>query len=274
MVGMQARRSRSALTRLVVSLSLVFFACSGFAERVEDLPKPTNWVADFAHVLSPQTAARVDSLCGQLSHSKANAQIQVVTVRSLDGDDIADFTNRLEEKWKIGKKGQDRGIVMLFAIQDHKRRIEVGYGLEGILPDAKVGDIGRSMVPALKAADYDRAVTTGVVEIANVITADAGISLQDQPQAQPQRQQYERREPHHTSLIGLIFRIGFVVLVLVFFGARGLFGFGLGMLFGGGGRWGGGGGGGWGGGGGGGGGGGYDGSGGGESGGGGASGDW
>jgi uncharacterized protein len=164
---------------------------------------------------------------------------------------------------------------MLFAIQDHKRRIEVGYGLEGILPDAKVGDIGRSMVPALRAADYDRAVTSGVVQIANVISADAGITLQDSQPVQPQRP-YVRREPAHVSLIGILFRVGIIVLILVFLGVRGLFGFGLGMLFGGGGRWGGGGGwgggdgGGWGGGGG----GGFDGSGGGDSGGGGASGDW
>jgi len=244
---------------------------------VEDLPKPTNWVADFANVLSPETAARLDSLCGNLSHSKANAQIEVVTVRSLDGDDIDDFTSRLEEKWHIGKKGSDRGVVLLFAVQDRKRRIEVGYGLEGILPDAKVGDIGRSMVPELRAGDYDGAITKGVVQIANVIGADAGVSVQSQ--APRPQQQLVRREPSHMSLIGLIFRIGLVVLVLVFLGARGLFGFGLGMLFGGGSRWGGGGwggggGSGWGGGDGGGGGGGFDGSGGGESGGGGASGDW
>ena len=248
-----------------MSLTLALSAISGHAERVEDLPKPTNWVADFAHVLSPATVARLDSLCGQLSHSKTNAQLEVVTVQTLDGDDVSDFSNRLEERWKIGKKGSDRGILMLFAIKEHKRWIEVGYGLEGILPDAKVGDIGRSMVPALRAADYDRAVTTGVVGIANVIATDAGVSLQNQPDRQP-----VRREQRHGSSIGLIFRIILVVLVLLFLGARGLFGFGLGMLFGGGSRWGGGGGGG----GGGGSGGGFDGSGGGESGGGGAGGDW
>ena len=76
---------------------------------------------DPAHVLSPDASARIDSLCGNLSHSKANAQIEVVTIKSLDGDDAADFANRLEERWKIGKKGADRGILMLFAIQDHKR---------------------------------------------------------------------------------------------------------------------------------------------------------
>ena len=148
---------RGWIPALLLSLTVVFSALSAVAERVEDLPKPTDWVADFAHVLSPETVQRLDALCGQLSHSKTNAQIQIVTVKTLDGDDTADFANRLEERWKIGKKGSDRGILMLLAVQDRKRWIEVGYGLEGILPDAKVGDIGRSMVPALQARDYDRA---------------------------------------------------------------------------------------------------------------------
>jgi uncharacterized protein len=273
---MQASRSRSVSTWLFLSLALLFSSFAApyaRAERVEDLQKPTNWVSDFAHVLSPEATARIESLCGSLSHSKANAQIQVVTIRTLDGDDIDDFTSRLEEKWHIGKKGQDRGVLMLFAIQDRKRRIEVGYGLEGILPDAKVGDIGRSMVPQLKAGDYDGAVTKGVVQIANVIGADAGVSVQQQAPAQPQ--QFARPAPRHGSGLGFVFFIVIIVLVVLLLGGRGALGFILGMLFsGGGGGWGGGGGG-WGGGdSGGGGGGGYDGSGGGESGGGGASGDW
>lgn len=271
---MLVRRLRSAvggwIPALLLSLIVLLSALPAVAERVEDLPKPTDWVADFAHVLSPDAVQRLDALCSELSHSKTNAQIQIVTVKTLDGDDAADFANRLEERWKIGKKGSDRGILMLLAIEDRKRWIEVGYGLEGILPDAKVGDIGRSMVPALQARDYDRAVTGGVVQIANVIATDAGISLQDQGMPQ---QRTVRREQRHGSAIGVIFRIILIVLVLLFLGARGLFGFGLGMLFGGGGRWGGGG---WGGGGGGwgGGGGGFDGSGGGQSGGGGAGGSW
>ena len=278
---MIVRRLRSGfggwIPALLLSLTFAFSASCVLAEKVEDLPKPTDWVADYAHVLSPGAVQQIDSLCGQLSHSKANAQIQIVTVKTLDGDEVADFANRLEERWKIGKKGQDRGILMLLAIQDHKRWIEVGYGLEGILPDAKVGDIGRAMVPALRAGNYDRAVTGGVVQIANVIAADAGVQIGDQAERRP-----VRRQEHRGSAIGTIFKIILIVLVLLFLGARGLFGFGLGMLFGGGGCWGGGGwgGGGWGGGGGGGwgggggGGGGYDGGGGGSSGGGGAGGSW
>jgi uncharacterized protein len=271
---MLVRRSRSAFSLLVsalllipaLSLTFALSAIPGFAERVEDLPKPTDYVSDFAHVLSPEAVARLDRLCGQLDHSKTDTQIAVVTIKTLDGDDVSDFANRLEEKWKVGKKGSDRGILMLLAIQDHKRWIEVGLGLQGILPDARIGDIGRLMVPALKRADYDGAVTTGVVQIANVVAADAKVSLQDSDPDQPNpSRSMVRREPQHTSHIGLIFRLILIVLVLLFFGVRGLFGFGLGWFMGGGGR------GGWGGGGG---GSGFGGFGGGESDGGGAGGDW
>ncbi|HTJ29756.1 MAG TPA: TPM domain-containing protein [Acidobacteriaceae bacterium] len=277
---MIVRRLRSGfgcwIPALLLSLALVLGSLPAHGEKVEDLPKPTDWVADFAHVLSPGAVQQIDSLCGQLSHSKANAQIQIVTVKTLDGDEASDFANRLEERWKIGKKGQDRGILMLLAIQDHKRWIEVGYGLEGILNDAKVGDIGRSMVPALRAGDYDRAVIGGTVQLANVIAADAGVQIGDQAQQRP-----VRRAPRHGAGGGFVFVI-IIILVFLFLGGRGIFGFLLGMLLGGGGRWGGGGwgggGGGWGGGGGGwgggGGGGGYDGGGGGSSGGGGAGGSW
>ncbi len=132
---------------------------AALAERVQDLPKPTDYVSDYAHVLSPEAIARLDSLCAQLDHSQANAQIAIVTVHNLDGDDAADYANQLEDKWKMGRKGSDRGALVLLAVDDHKYRIDVGYGLEGILPDGKVGDIGREMVPYLRASDYDSAVT-------------------------------------------------------------------------------------------------------------------
>jgi uncharacterized protein len=277
---MQDRRSRSAFSfrapAIVLGLTLLLLAvqCSvpGRAERVEDLPKPTDYVSDYAHVLSPGTVEQLGRLCGQLDHSKTNAQVAIVTIHTLDGDDLSDFANRLEEKWKVGKKGSDRGILMLFAIQDRKRWIEVGYGLEGILPDAKVGDIGRAMVPALRQGNYDSAITTGLVQVANVIAADAKVTLQDQPASQSMQAPPQRHRGG--SPIGFFI---IVFLILLFLGGRGLLGFGLGWFLGGmgGGGFGGGG---WGGGGGNSGGGsggdGFSGFGGGESGGGGAGGDW
>ena len=107
------------------------------AERVEDLPQPTDYVSDFAHVLSPEAIARLDSLCAQLDHSEANAQIAVVTIHTLDGDDPADFANALEDKWKMGKKGSDRGVLVFLAVDDHKYRIEWATGWKAFCPTAR-----------------------------------------------------------------------------------------------------------------------------------------
>jgi len=131
------RRTYSIAFRLLVAVSLAVSLTAAFAERIQDLPKPTDYVSDNANVLSPEAIARLDRLCGELDHSQANSQIAIVTIHNLDGDDAADYANQLEDKWKMGKKGSDRGVLVLLAVDDHKYRIEVGYGLEGILPDGK-----------------------------------------------------------------------------------------------------------------------------------------
>ena len=126
---------------------LSIFVTSAVAESVHDLPKPTDYVSDDAHVLSSDAIALLDRMCGELDHSQANAQVAILTVHSLDGDDAADYANQVEDLWRMGKKGSDRGVLILLAVGEHKYRIDVGYGLEGILPDGKLGDIGRAMVP-------------------------------------------------------------------------------------------------------------------------------
>jgi len=166
-------------------------------------------------------------------------------------------------------------VLILLAVRDHQRRIEVGYGLEGILPDGKLGDIGREMVPQLRANDFDGAVTLAVDEVAQVIAADAKVTLDEEPAmaARPMQQQHPGVGQVILIIIVLIFFGGFFILrLLMSFGM--LFGgWGRGPWIGGGGGWGGGGG--FGGGGGGGGGGsGFGGFGGGSFGGGGAGGSW
>jgi uncharacterized protein len=214
-------RIHFAVFGLLIAALVSISATAALAERVEDLPQPTDYVSDYAHVLSPQAVARLDSLCAQLDHSKTNAQVAVVTIHTLGGDDSADFATRLFSQMKIGAKGTDRGVLLLFAIDDHRRSIKVGYGLEGILPDGKTGDIGRDMVPLLKAGNYDGGISLGVQEIASTIAADAKVSLDDQPvaAAQPVR--------NHLSSGKLIL----LIIVLIFFGGfhllRFLMGFGL-----------------------------------------------
>jgi uncharacterized protein len=205
------------------------------AESVSTLPAPTGYVSDFAGVLSPSTKLNLENLCTQVDR-QAHAQIAVVTIKALDNDQsIEEFAVALEEKWKVGPKGTDRGVLMLVVMNPRKYRIEVGYGLEGILNDAKVGDIGRSMVPALSQGDYNTAIPLGVQQIARVIATDAGVTLN---LAQPVHQ-YHRQQPApvQISFVELLLGGGVILLILFFLvktGNTGLIFFLLGNLMGGG----------------------------------------
>lgn len=197
---------RCKLTLLLVGF---FFASFCFAEDPAKLPKPTTYVSDFAQVFDASSTESLESLGRQLN-AKAHATLVVVTVKSLDGLDIDSFTTQLEANWHVGPKGSDRGIIMVFAINDHKRRIEVGYGLEGILNDAKVGDIGRSMVPELRADQYGPAALTGARQIAAVIAQDANVTL-DTPTHTYHREPVRRH--HGISFFWLIFILIFIVVL-------------------------------------------------------------
>src|ERR1019366_648327 len=118
-----------------------------------------GYVNDFAHVLSPEVVAQLDRTCDQLDRSQAKAQVAVVTIDTLNGADIADFAKHLFNKWGIGPKASNRGVLVLLAVNDRKYRIATGYGLESILTDAKAGEIGRSAGPLLHANDIDHGVT-------------------------------------------------------------------------------------------------------------------
>jgi uncharacterized protein len=98
----------------------------------------------------------MDDICQQIEQ-KGHAQIAVVTINSLDGSDIEGYAVDLFKKWGIGSKATDHGVLILLAVLDRKYRIEVGYGLEPILPDGKVGAIGREAVPSKNKANYSGA---------------------------------------------------------------------------------------------------------------------
>ena len=205
------------------------------AESVSTLPAPTGYVNDFAGVLSPSTKYNLDNLCTQVDR-QAHAQIAVVTIKTLDNDQsIEEFAVALEEKWKVGPKGTDRGVLMVVVMNPRKYRIEVGYGLEGILNDAKVGDIGRSIVPALSQNDYNTAIPLGVQQLARIIATDAGVTLNmTQPVHQYHRQQ---QAPVQLSFMELLLGGGVILLILFFLvktGNTGLIFFLLGNLMGGG----------------------------------------
>jgi uncharacterized protein len=221
---------------LLIVIVLLGPAGALVAEKVSDLPAPTGYVSDFAHVLSPQTIQSVDDLCLQVDR-QAHAQIAVVTIKTLDdGQSIEEFSTQLEDKWKVGAKGTDKGVLMVLVMTPRKGRIEVGYGLEGILNDAKVGDIGRSMVPAAAQGDYNRAVPLGVQEIAQVIATDAGVPLS--PIVHTYHREAAQGAPVRLSLWQVVLGAGVlvvIVIILISTGNIGILWFLLSMLMGGGG---------------------------------------
>ncbi len=169
------RMKRTTVLKLFL-LFLLQAALPSFSEKVSTTPPPTGYIDDYAQVFSADSKSNMEALCREL-HNKTKAQVFVVTIDTTEGEPVETFANELFAKWKIGEKKTDRGVLMLFAIKDRKRWIEIGYGLEGILNDAKVGDIGRTMVPALQSANYDEAAQTGLRQITQVIATDAGVTL-------------------------------------------------------------------------------------------------
>ncbi|MGB8132285.1 MAG: TPM domain-containing protein, partial [Candidatus Angelobacter sp.] len=250
--------------------ALVCLATALWAEPIKQL-KPTGYVNDFAGVLDASSSESIRNICEQIDQ-KAHAQIAIVTIHSLDDADIESYASNLYKAWGIGPKSSNRGVLILLAINDRQRRIEVGYGLEPILPDGKVGGFGRAAVPLLRQNQYGPAVLLMTQRVAGVIAADAGITLEG---PEPPRPPPDERPANGPSAGAILFGIVIVLIVLSVLsraGGGGLLWFLLGMFMNSGGR-----GGGrssWGGGGGFGSGGGFGGFGGGSSGGGGASGSW
>jgi uncharacterized protein len=270
--------------RLVLSrclLVLCFALSLSPLSRAEDLSKikPSGYVTDLAGALNADTKAKLEALGTELEQ-KTGAQMAIVTVHSLEGESIENYANDLYKKLGVGSKKDDRGVLLLVSPDERKYRIEVGYGLEPVINDARAGDTGRAMVPFLRSGDYSSAIQTGAWQLAKYIADDRGVTLSGQP---PPRAAPRSNDSGGASIGVWLFLI---VLVLIFMAARrgggggggggsGLLWFLLGMLSGGGGGGGYRGGGGFGGGGGGySGGGGFGGFGGGSSGGGGASGSW
>jgi uncharacterized protein len=167
------------MAKVSAILWILLGAVLAAAEPVASL-RPSNYVSDFAGVLDAATQARLNDLCHAVEQ-KAQAQIAVVTVKSTDGEDVFSYAVDLYHKWGIGKKGSDRGVLILLATQDRKFGASVGYGLEPILPDGKIGGFRREVVPYLTSGDYATGLSLMTSEIADVISKDAGVTLNTQP---------------------------------------------------------------------------------------------
>jgi uncharacterized protein len=172
---MTAGRFSSLLARrsagpLVVIAALVWV---GLAICAITFPPLTGRVMDEAGVLSAGARDALSSKLGELE-AKSGIQLVVATVNSLQGEEIEPYANALFRTWKLGEKDKNNGVLLLVAPNQHRVRIEVGYGLEGTLTDAlsKI-IIANAIAPRFKAGDFDGGVSRGVDDIITVLTTDA-----------------------------------------------------------------------------------------------------
>jgi len=157
-------------------LFYLFFPCILLANEytVESVPNPhlsdtTNFVSNPDGILSSQTVSQINSILQSL-RSDTKAEVAVVLLNSIGNNDIKDFAVRLFEKWGIGKKGLDNGLLILFILDQRQITFEVGYGLEGVLPDAICKRIQmQTMLPEFKNGNYDAGMLAGIKQVVSII---------------------------------------------------------------------------------------------------------
>ncbi|MBN2283608.1 MAG: TPM domain-containing protein [Deltaproteobacteria bacterium] len=193
---------------------LVLFLQVSTLFGAEPFPQPVGAVNDYAGVLSEQYRRSMESLAREVLQ-KTGASVVVVTMKSIGDADTDEYANRLYEAWGIGKKGEDRGVLIFLTLKERRIRIETGYGLEGILPDGRVGQIlDTYVVPSLKKGDYEKGLYNAEAAVAAVIAADAGVSLEGTPYRVPAKR--ERSRPAADFLSYVVF----ILLLTLLLGTR------------------------------------------------------
>ena len=209
------------LALLLLSLQVLFSSLASAAPQVP--PKPTSgsiYVQDYANLLSAETKSTINAVSKDLDN-KTKAQVVVVTVPSLDGQPIENYSLELFRAWGIGDKEKNNGVLLLVALKDRQSRIEVGYGLEGALPDGLTGRIqDQAMIPYFSTGNYDKGIMQGYANIASIVAKEYNVKLESKIQ-----DAYQKNASAQTTEIPLwqklIFIVGIAGLLLIdqlFFG--------------------------------------------------------
>ncbi len=165
---------------LLPALLLLFLATISLARAERPFPKPKGLVNDFANVIPPAYKQKIAAVTGAL-FQQTGIPVVVVTMPDIGGAEYNDYANRLYKAWGIGKKGEDKGVLIFVTVKERKMRIETGYGVEGILPDGLVGEIrDRYMTPYLKQNKFGEGLLAGASAVAQVIAKASGIKLSGQ----------------------------------------------------------------------------------------------
>ena len=157
------------MTSPFVTLASAFALLFTVVSAQTTLPKPAGRITDLANVIDAATESQLDHRIDQLEQ-KTSHEIAVVTVPSLGGAPVEDYAVRLFKEWGIGRSKQDNGVLVLIAPNEREMRIEVGYGLEGILPDGLAGEIIRDdFIPRFRDNDYNGGIRNGVLRVADIV---------------------------------------------------------------------------------------------------------
>ena len=211
---------QSSCVKNGLALLTVFFltlACPIANHAIDTFPKRRGLINDFANVISPRYEQRLTQVTGELLR-KTDVPVVVVTMPDIGGEDYDEYANRLYAAWGIGKKGEDRGVLIFVTLKERKMRIETGYGIEGLIPDGLAGEIrDQYILPYLKRNQFGEGLLNGTLAIASIIAKDADVSLTGQvPMKRPLMKRPVRRG---SGLLGLV--PIFLLLLVLFSMGRG-----------------------------------------------------
>jgi uncharacterized protein len=206
--------SRNNKLVLLIPLFLALVASFASASTPQPPAMPRDYVVDLAGVMDGNSSARLNALLRELEQ-KTTAQVLVLTVQSLDGQSIEEFALDTKEQWKLGQKGKDNGVLIVVAVQDRKYRIEVGYGLESILPDSLVGTIGREyLVPYFRKGDYGNGMAVAALAVIQTIATSEGVQITDMPEVRQPRGSVQTRPLSKFQTVLMV--IFFIVAAILF----------------------------------------------------------
>ena len=175
----------------------------------DSFPKPKGLVNDFANVISQAHEQTIMDVTTELLN-KTGTPVVLVTMPDIGGADYTEYANRLYETWGIGKEGEDKGVLIFVTVKERKMRIEVGYGLEGILPDGRAGEIrDRYMTPYLKKDQFGDGLLSGTLAVSQIIAKDAGVQLTGQVPVKAPKKRKSRS-----------FLFPLILIVFLMFGSR------------------------------------------------------
>jgi uncharacterized protein len=211
-------KSSNKLSVFLIGIILCFGGSASFAE-VEIPSKPLNHVVDLANIIEPATEASLNRYLLELEQ-KTTAQMIILTINSLQGESLEELSiNIAHDRWKLGQADKDNGVLLLVSLEDRRYRFEVGYGLEGLLPDAFVGRVGREQLePYIRRGDFSNGIAVAALVLINRIASDAEVEISGMPVLRTDRE-YARgeREEGKPNILKSIFGIIFLIVMIILF---------------------------------------------------------